>query len=111
MTGNRAGVQIVASSSQMPAGKESLVAAWQSRKGWRHPVFGTDKQIAAFTAKQKITNARGGHGRAWKWVHQSEGEPLQVGNPGYFDKPITEGKAAVRAAVEAAMVEAADSLK
>jgi len=41
MTGSRAGVTIVASSSQMPAGKESLVRAWESAKGWRHPAFGS----------------------------------------------------------------------
>ena len=42
MTGARAGVTIVASSSSMPAGKERLVRAWEGAKGWRHPVFGTD---------------------------------------------------------------------
>ena len=45
MTGARAGVTIVASSSSMPAGKERLVRAWEGAKGWRHPVFGTDTWV------------------------------------------------------------------
>ena len=45
MTGARAGVTIVASSAQMPAGKGSLVRAWEGAKGWRHPVFGTDTWV------------------------------------------------------------------
>ena len=45
MTGARAGVTIVASSSSMPAGKERLVRAWEGKKGWRHPVFGTDTWV------------------------------------------------------------------
>ena len=81
MTGTRAGVTIVASSSRMPAGKQSLVRAWTGRKGWRHPVYGTGS-----------------------WVRQ-------VGNPGFFDRPITARKPQIRAAVEAAMTEAAQSLK
>ena len=84
MTGVRAGVTIVASSAQMPAGKSSLVRAWEigsgSAKGWRHPVFGQDV-----------------------WV-------TQTGHP-YFAKTIYDQRDSVRAAVEAAMVEAADSLK
>jgi hypothetical protein len=110
MTGARAGVTIVAGTSQMPAGEESLVRAWEGSKGWRHPVFGTDKQIAAFTAKQKITHARGGHGRAWTWTRQGAGPPLQLGHP-YFAKPIYDGRSAVTTAVEAAMREAAQSLE
>lgn len=81
MTGNRAGVTIVASSAQMPAGKESLVRAWEGAKGWRHPVFG-------------------------RWV---EGQPAQHGHP-YFARPIFDQRDSVRAAVEAAMEEAARSL-
>lgn len=42
MTGARAGVTIVASSKAMGPGQESLVRAWESKKGWRHPVFGKD---------------------------------------------------------------------
>jgi len=80
MTGARAGVTIVASSSGMPAGKESLVRAWTAKKGWRHPVFTKDT-----------------------WVQQ-------VGNPGFFDRPITGRKEQIRAAVEKAMEEAARSL-
>lgn len=79
MTGARAGVSIVASSAQMPAGKASLVRAWESKKGWRHPVFDTGA-----------------------WVDQS-------GHP-YFRKPIFAKRDVVRAAVEAAMEEAARSL-
>lgn len=40
MTGSRAGVTIVSSAAQMPADRASLVRAWESSKGWRHPVFG-----------------------------------------------------------------------
>ncbi len=84
MTGARAGVTIVAGTSQMPAGKEPLVRAWEiggtSARGWRHPVFGKDK-----------------------WV-------TQQGHP-YFVKTIYAGRSAVTAAVEAAMLEAAQSLE
>jgi hypothetical protein len=81
MTGTRAGVTIVASSSKMPAGKEKLVRAWAARNGWRHPVFATGA-----------------------WAHQ-------IGNPGYFDRPITAKKDSIRRAVEDAMTEAARSLQ
>ena len=80
MTGARAGVTIVASSAQMPAGKESLVRAWESAKGWRHPVFGNTG--------------------AWT---------VQHGHP-YFAKPIFNQRDSVRTAVETAMEEAARSL-
>jgi hypothetical protein len=82
MTGARAGVTIVASSSAMPAGKESLVRAWEGSKGWRHPVFG-------------------------RWV---EGQPNQHGHP-YFAKPIFAQRDNVRKAVEDAMTEALRSLQ
>jgi hypothetical protein len=81
MTGARAGVTIVASSAQMPAGKQSMVRAWEGSKGWRHPVFGN---TAAWVA--------------------------QHGHP-YFAKPIYDQRAMVRKAVEDAMVEAVKSLK
>ena len=81
MTGNRAGVTIVASSASMPAGKESLVRAWEGAKGWRHPVFG-------------------------RWL---EGQKNQHGHP-YFAKTIFGHRDNVRAAVENAMEEAARSL-
>lgn len=45
MTGARAGVTIVASSKAMGPGQESLVRAWESSKGWRHPVFGGDTWV------------------------------------------------------------------
>lgn len=67
MTGVRAGVTIVASSSQMPAGKESLTRAWESSKGWRHPVFGTEAWVhqqghpyfrrTVFDHRAKVTKA------------------------------------------------------
>lgn len=59
----------------------TLAGAWQG-KGWRHPVF-EDRET---------------------WV-------AQRGRPGYFHKTIGHGSARVREAVEAAMQEAADSLK
>lgn len=83
MTGARAGVTIVASSSSMPAGEGSLVRAWEigsgSASGWRHPVFG--------------------HG----WT-------TQTGHP-YFRKPIFDRRDMVRITVEQAMQTALDSLK
>jgi hypothetical protein len=81
MTGSRAGVTIIASSAQMPDGKQSLVRAWEARKGWRHPVFGN-------TAA---------------WV-------TQQGHP-FFRDPIYIRRNDIRTAVEAAMVEAVASLK
>jgi hypothetical protein len=42
---SRPGVRIVASSSAMPAGKESMVKAWQ-KKSFRHPVFGNTENWA-----------------------------------------------------------------
>jgi hypothetical protein len=83
MTGARAGVAIVAGTSQMPAGMETLVRAWEARKGWRHPIFG-----------------RKGKGD-WK---EQQGHP-------YFAQPIFAGRGVVTKAVEAAMIEAAESLK
>lgn len=80
MTGNRSGVAIVASSKALPAGDKSMLYAWQSKKGWRHPVFGTDKWVA------------------------------QQGRP-YFVGPILARQPRIRAAVEEAMQEAAQSLK
>jgi hypothetical protein len=97
MTGARAGVTIVASSAQMPAGKESLVRAWEigngTAKGWRHPVFDRDSQLTP----------GGKHGEGQVWV-------TQKGHP-YFARPIYTGRDVVTKAVEAAMVEAAESLK
>jgi hypothetical protein len=81
MTGARAGVTIVASSTQMPAGKESLVRAWESAKGWRHPVRG-NREV---------------------WAQQ-------VGHP-YFRTRIGREQPMIRVAVESAMKEAAASLK
>ena len=80
MTGARAGVTIVASSSQMGPGQSSMVRAWEGGKGWRHPVFGHDK-----------------------WV-------TQKGHP-YFARTISTGRDVVTKAVEAAMIEAAQSLE
>ena len=84
MTGNRAGVAIVASSRAMGTGRESLVRAWEiggaAARGWRHPVYGQDA-----------------------WV-------TQRGHP-YFRKTIFNRREQIRAAVESAMTEAAASLK
>lgn len=80
MTGARAGVTIVASSKAMGPGQESLVRAWESKKGWRHRVFGTGTYVT------------------------------QTGHP-YFRRTVFERRSKVTAAVEAAMVEAAESLR
>lgn len=45
---SRPGVTIVASSSSMPAGKASMVKAWQ-KKSFRHPVFGNTDAWATQT--------------------------------------------------------------
>ena len=72
-TGNSAGVRITV---QAP-----MAGAWESKKGWRHPVFGHDV-----------------------WAKQS-------GNPGWFRKSIYSRREQVRQGVEAAMREALDALK
>ena len=59
-----------------------LAGAWQARRGWRHPVFG-DREA---------------------WVQQK-------GRPDYFYGTVWDGRERVKAAVEDAMKEAADSLK
>lgn len=70
----REGVRIVTSAP--------LAGAWQSRRGWRHPVFGNRNQ----------------------WAQQQ-------GNPDYFYGTVWAGRDRVKTAVEEAMKEAADSLK
>jgi hypothetical protein len=82
MTGARAGVTIVASSRAMDPGKEPLVRAWESKKGWRHPVHGSDTDT---------------------WVPQ-------MGHP-YFRRSIFGERGMVRKAVEDAMAEALRSLE
>ena len=59
-----------------------LAGAWQARRGWRHPVFG-DREA---------------------WVQQK-------GRPDFFYGTVWAGRDRVKAAVEEAMKEAADSLK
>lgn len=59
-----------------------LAGAWQARRGWRHPVFG-DREA---------------------WVQQK-------GRPDYFYGTVWGGRDRVKTAVEAAMKDAADSLK
>jgi hypothetical protein len=59
-----------------------LAGAWQARRGWRHPVFG-DRDT---------------------WVQQK-------GRPDFFYGTVWAGRDRVKAAVEEAMKEAADSLK
>jgi hypothetical protein len=93
MTGNRAGVTIIASAASLPVEQKSMVLAWEAKNGWRHPVFGTEAQAMS----------RRGHGRGWGWV-------LQKGNP-FFRTVIFGHRDAIRAAVENAMAEAAASLK
>lgn len=80
MTGKRAGVAVVASAKAMGPGQASLVRGWESKKGWRHPVFGKDE-----------------------WI-------VQHGRP-FFRRTILAQQPQVRAAVEAAMGEAVESLK
>lgn len=75
MTGTtREGVRIVS--------RGRLAGAWESKRGWRHPVFGN----------------RGA------WIQQS-------GRPGYFFETVSAGVPAIQAAVESAMAEAVKSLE
>ena len=99
MTGNRAGVTIVASARAMSEKEKSLVRAWEAEKGWRHPTF----RKASRSARAALRLSRGGHGASHQWV-------TQKGNP-YFRKTITDRRDDVRLAVEKAMAEAAESLK
>ena len=105
MTGNRAGVTIMASSSQMSAGKETLVRAWAARKGWRHPTFQReDAQAGGKSLRRRLTRlATGAHGADKVWV-------TQMGHPGYFSDSIYDRRDDVRKAVEDAMAEAVRSL-
>ena len=106
MTGTRAGVTIVAATSQMPEGKQSLVRGWAGRKGWRHPTFGRqDAQAGGKSLRRRLTRlATGAHGADKVWV-------TQMGNPGYFSDSIYNQRTRVQSAVEKSMQEAADSLK
>lgn len=80
MTGARAGVTIRSTGAGLPADKRSLVLAYESRKGWRHPVFGDTE----------------------RWV-------TQLGRP-YFGAVIFKHRPEVTAAVEAALREAVEAL-
>ncbi|TCJ23020.1 hypothetical protein [Nocardioides jejuensis] len=78
----RPGVAIRATPKAMQPGEGNLVAAWQARRGWRHPV----------------------RGNAEKWVPQ-------IGRPGFFYSTVSRQQPALTRVVRAAMVEAADSLR
>jgi hypothetical protein len=93
LAGNRVGTRIVA---KKPGGKKGHDLEAFDNGFFRHPVFGTDAQIAALTAKQAITHARGGHGRAWAWVGQSV-------TPGWFTKPMNAAMPLVQAELMKAM--------
>ena len=58
-----------------------LAAGWQAEKGWRHPVFGRRERVQ------------------------------QMGRPGHFYQTLAHGAPRVKAAVEAAMREAAAALE
>lgn len=42
LTGSKPGVMIRSAPTAMQANEKSMVAAWQSQKGWRHRVFNKD---------------------------------------------------------------------
>jgi len=73
-------VGIEAKNTGMPRGFKNAPKRLDSRKGWRHPVFGTDK-----------------------WV-------LQMGAPGWFEDAITKRQDKYRKAVEQALQHVADRI-
>lgn len=81
MTGAKPGIVITASPKAMQDNEKSMVAAWQSKKGWRHPAFGNPEV----------------------WVSQ-------MGRP-FFFSTVARRRDQITTVVRAAMVEAAESLK
>jgi hypothetical protein len=79
-TGKRAGVAIRTSKLGMPRGFRNAPKRLNSKKGWRHPVFGQDR-----------------------WVSQ-------VGKPGWFDDTIAAFKPAAHEAAKRALVEMANRI-
>ena len=72
-SGKRAGVRVLVKKHSMPRGFFNAPKRLNSRKGWRHPVFGSDR-----------------------WV-------LQRGKPGWFDDTLEKAKPAATAAAAAAL--------
>jgi hypothetical protein len=82
LTGRAAKVKVKVKKKSMPRGFTNAPRAYNSAKGWRHPVIGTE-------------------GR--RWVQQ-------IGKPGWFDYPLRSGKDRYRAAIERAMQDTADRI-
>jgi hypothetical protein len=78
----RAKVKVKVRKKSMPRGFDNAPRAYNSEKGWRHPVIGTDGQ---------------------RWVQQ-------LGKPGWFDDPLRAGKDRYREAIERAMQQTADRI-
>lgn len=82
LTGKAAKVKVKVRRKGMPRGFNNAPAAYNSAKGWRHPVIGTGGQ---------------------RWVSQR-------GKPGWFDEPLRSHREQYRAAVQAAMQRTADRI-
>lgn len=80
-------VQINSQGSKMPEGKQTLPRHMDSKKGWKHPVYG-----------RRADTHPGGHGRAWTWI-----KTPQYGKPGWFEDPIAENARTFRDAALAAI--------
>lgn len=77
MSGRFPGARVRVTKRGMPRGFELAARRTNRKKGWRHPVYGKDR-----------------------WVQQ-------IGKPGWFDDPLRRGRPRYRAAVLAAMNDAA----
>jgi hypothetical protein len=62
----------------------------------RHPVFGTEAQLARFLAIPRSQRARAGHGRGWTWRDQDV-------RPGFFADPVDRAGPEMRRQIQAAV--------
>lgn len=105
MTGANPGVTIEVTAAGLPASKKSLVFAWESLKGWRHPVFARDageRDVRTRGARSRLRSGASNPDDSWRWVHQ-------MGRP-YFRQTVFGRRNQFRAAVEDAMQQAAATI-
>jgi hypothetical protein len=108
-----AGVTVKAGASRLAGDRKKLVRAYNSPKGWRHPIFaqihkksrtvstltalGANKEARQFTKAQENRRRAGA-----KWVHQ-------MGRP-YFFNVLKQHRSRIKTAVEVALREALGTL-
>lgn len=92
LTTRSAKVKVRVRKAGMPRGFTNAPKAFNSPKGWRHPVV-----------QRKLAKGAIGPMPAPEWVHQ-------IGKPGWFDEPLKSRRAQYRAAVEAAVKATADRI-